>query len=211
MNKKIFVLNIGNYFPELTQLTFPTIERWAEKIDAEVLYITERNWPNWPLLTEKLQIYELGKNADWNILIDADILISPKIPDISFNNFSEKSVIAKDAYEADKQLKTDKIFTDDGRNIGISGCFVATSKTSHELWKPITDEMDLNTVCENILQERKIVDEYSISRNFAKNHYSLLPILPIFQYNLIHHLGAYDQEPDKILNSAKNWYKIHWN
>ncbi len=34
MKKTVFLLNIGNYAPQITGLTYPLIRRWARKIGA---------------------------------------------------------------------------------------------------------------------------------------------------------------------------------
>ena len=209
--KNVFVFNINNYFPELTNLTIPTIKAYAEKIGANLNIITERKYLSWPILTEKLQIWELGLNSDWSILFDADILIHPDCPDIT-ENIPLNCVGAKDAYDANKQLQMDKYFIRDGRNIGLSSCCIVTSKLTHDLWKPIIKDAELSKedVLNNILQDRKIVDEYCISRNMAKYGLKLYPILPIEQYNMIYHLGAFAQDEKEIITCAKLWLEENW-
>ena len=73
MKKTVYLLNIGDYEPEITSLTYPYISRYASKIGAAVHLITERKFPEWPITYEKLQIYELGRQHgnDWNIYIDS--------------------------------------------------------------------------------------------------------------------------------------------
>src|SRR3972149_10683010 len=68
LRKMTFLLNIDNYAPKITSLTYPLIHRYANKIGAEVFIISERKFPVWPLDYEKLQIFELAKQlgADWN-------------------------------------------------------------------------------------------------------------------------------------------------
>ena len=45
--KVVYLLNIGNYAPEVTSMTYPLIERWAKKIDADIFTITDRKFPEW--------------------------------------------------------------------------------------------------------------------------------------------------------------------
>jgi indolepyruvate ferredoxin oxidoreductase beta subunit len=72
MTKAVWVLYINNYFPELCKYTLPTIKLYAQKIGADFNLITTRKYLEFPITYEKIQIYELGNNYDWNILIDAD-------------------------------------------------------------------------------------------------------------------------------------------
>lgn len=48
----VHVIDIGDYFPELKALTLPTIERFCDKIKADLKIIRERRFPDWPLLTD---------------------------------------------------------------------------------------------------------------------------------------------------------------
>ena len=83
LKKTLYTLNIGNYGPEITALTYPYMRRYAEKIGADFFIITERKFPGWPVTFEKLQIYELSQQHanDWNIFCDGDCLIHPDLMD----------------------------------------------------------------------------------------------------------------------------------
>lgn len=203
----IHVLIVNNYFPELTKLTLPTIEVYANKINASLNIITERKFKDWPILTEKLQVYDYP-DFDWNILMDADILIHPDTPDPLFN-FNPRFVGIKDDYKASMQFKIDKYFIRDGRNLGVSGCLVCTSRLTHDLWKFISD-LNKEEIMENILQDRKCVDEYTISRNVAKYGLKHMELFPVNYYNMLYHLGIYEQDQEKCLDVAKNWLKLNW-
>lgn len=61
MKKTIFILNVNDYSPEITALTYPLIEAYAHKIGADFHIIRERKFPEWPVTYEKLQIYELAQ------------------------------------------------------------------------------------------------------------------------------------------------------
>lgn len=207
MKKCVHVININDYFPELFELTIETIKHFATKIDADLNIITTRKWPDWPLLTEKLQVYDYGKGYDWNILIDADILINPNAYD-PFIDFDPSIVGCKDEYPANKQLKMDEVFLRDGRNIGLSGCLIATSKETHNLWK--FPDMDKKTIFNNIIQDRKVVDEYVISRNLAKYGYGYRELYPINYYNYFYHLGMYEKNEQMMLIRAREWMRTYW-
>ena len=77
MKKTLFTLNVNKYSPEIVELTYPHLKAYAHKIGAEFVEITERKFKKMPVTYEKLQIFNLGKDNDWNIFIDADAMIQP--------------------------------------------------------------------------------------------------------------------------------------
>ena len=85
VKKTIYTLNIGDYAPEICALTYPLIQAYARKIGADFHVIRERKFPEWPIVYEKLQIYELGRKHgnDWNIFVDSDTLINPEMFDVT--------------------------------------------------------------------------------------------------------------------------------
>ncbi len=138
MRKLIHVVNINNFFPELFALTSPTIRAYAERYGYMINIISERKFPDYPLHYEKLQVFEDGKNADVNILCDADMLLHPHLPDM-VNHLRRDAVAFNDNYHISKKFKVDKIpyFMRDGRDVGIATGFVVTSDWTHDLWEPI--------------------------------------------------------------------------
>jgi len=209
--RTVHVVNIDDFFPELFAITFPTVERWAQKIGARVNLITQRRWPDWPILTEKLQVWYDGADSDWNVLLDADILVHPDTPDMLGTLVQRHQVGVKDSYNADQQLKMDQYFLRDQRRIGVSTCAVVTSRWCHDLWYPLPLEMSREQACAGILQERKIIDEYCVSRNMARYGLEMQAILdPDRDYNRLLHVGSYDQDQNRILELAQRWKKDHW-
>ena len=81
MKKVIHLLNINNFFPELFRITYPTIRAYAEKNGYIINMITERKFPDYPITYEKMQVYEDGKDNQMNVLVDADMLLHPNLPD----------------------------------------------------------------------------------------------------------------------------------
>ena len=203
----IHIMLMNNFFPELVELTLKTVERYAKKINSKINIISERKFPDWPILTEKLQVYDYT-DYDWNILMDADILVHPDTPD-PLVYFDPREVGNKDEYVASNQLRPDKYFIRDGRNLGLSACLICTSRLTHDLWKFPTD-LTKEEILENILQERKCVDEYVISRNLAKYGLKYRELFPVKYYNMMFHLGTEDEDKDKILSRAKEWMLVNW-
>jgi hypothetical protein len=205
----VHVMNIGNYFPKLTELTLPTIERFAENINADLNVFTTR-MVGGPILSEKLQVYYHGMRYDYNILLDLDMLIHPDCYNPFINNIPKTHCAFKDNYHADTQLESDIYFERDGRNIGISGCAIFTTNYTHDLWK-FDRDWDPDEIIQNIKIERPIVDEYILSHNLAKYGLKYIEPYPVEkEYHLMFHLGAYDQDEQEMLDRAKLWYKTFW-
>ncbi len=183
IRKTLYTLDIDNYQPAIKALTFPLMQAYAQKIGADFFPITERKFPGWPIVYEKLQIYQLGRGSeglpapDWNIFFDADALISPEMFDITCH--LDKSTVcfaAKDM--AGIRWKYDQYFRRDARHIGTCGWFACASDWCLDLWHPLED-MTLQEALGNIaptMFERKcgmfgeehFVDDYTLSRNIAR-------------------------------------------
>ena len=83
MKKLLVTLNIDNYDKEITELTFPYMKEYAKNIGADFHIIKERKFLNLPVMLEKFQIYDISKDYDWIIYLDADCIINPKEKDIT--------------------------------------------------------------------------------------------------------------------------------
>jgi hypothetical protein len=191
MKKAVWVLNVNNYRPDICLHTLPTIKAYAERIGAEYSEITERKFPSYPVTMEKMQIYELGKEYDINILIDADVLISPKLEDLSSNVTRIPGLISvMQVFEIPRYFPYNYLFdrlpiskTLEGKptKVGPSANFVITSKWSHFLWNPDVSIPEL--------QDPFRIDEYIMSINLAKYGLNLQifgnPVHPD-----IHHLAV---------------------
>jgi len=174
--KTIYTLNINDYSKEITDLTYPFIKKYAHKIGADFHIITERKFPDYPIVYEKLQIYDLGYDNDWSIYIDSDALIHPDTFDIT-ELLPRDTVLTCNSDFAPIRWKYDKYFRRDGRNIGAGNWFTVASDLCIDLFKPL-DDITLEQAVENIfptLIERNFVgdrshfiDDYVVSRNIAK-------------------------------------------
>lgn len=174
MKKELFTVAVDNYFPELCELTFPLLEKYAKRIGANFTIIKNRKYPDWPPTYEKMQIYELGMDNDYNILVDSDIIIKDKFPDITFL-VPESFVGVYMTYQASMIYSNMEPFKDDPRDIGLATNFVVTTKSSHGLWKPLNCSWE---EAKNYSKRQFIIDEYCASKNLAENHYELSGIVP---------------------------------
>lgn len=180
IKKAIFTLNIDNYAPEITALTYPLIKAYADKIRAEFVIINERKFPDFPVVYEKFQIYELCQQMgnQWNIYIDSDALIHPDLMD--FTVVLPRDTVAHHGSDfAPIRWRYDRFFMRDGRHIGSGNWFTIGSDWCLELWKPL-DDMTAEEAIANIyptVDERMsgvipsshLIDDYTCSRNIAKH------------------------------------------
>lgn len=177
MKKVLYTLNIDNYAPEITAMTYPLIQKYAKRIGASLEVISERKFPEFPPVYEKLQIYELGKNNDWNIYVDGDALIHPDLFDVT-EHLRKDTVLHNGNDLANQRWKYDRFFYRDGRHIGSCNWFTVGSDWCIDLWKPL-DDLTLQEAVSNItltLSEQRssvmssdhLIDDYTLSRNIAK-------------------------------------------
>jgi hypothetical protein len=203
MKKVIYVVLINDhYLPELRKITIPNIQQYAHRIGADFQLITERKYPDWPITYEKIQIYELGKDNDWNICIDADTLISPKFRDVT-TQYGRDVVSFNFAYDANAFLKPDIYFARDGRNVGVAANFIVSSNWTHDLWTPL--DIDV-TEAKTRVTRSHIVDEYCLSRNLARYGLKYLGIAPTPDtQRQVFHIGAEGEDEQLSVNKAQEY------
>lgn len=179
MKKMIFTLNVDGYAPEITEITYPLLKRYARKIGASFNVISERKFPGWPPVYEKLQIGEItkGDRDFWAIYIDSDALIHPETPD--WVEYVPRDHVAHNGSDfASIRWTYDKYFQRDGRNIGSCNWFtIASDLCASDLWRPLDDltfeeavQRIHPTVEElaTIVQREHLIDDYTLSRNIAR-------------------------------------------
>lgn len=177
--KTIYTLNINRAYPkEITDMTYPLLQNYADKIGADFFEITERCYPEWSITFEKCQIYELGQkhNNDWNIYIDCDALIHPDMPDVtSFINRNTVMHCGNDL--ASLRWKSNRVFLRDGRMIGSPSWMCVASDWCIELFEPMTDMTPEETYSQisPLASERRagitpdrLIEDYVFSYNIAK-------------------------------------------
>ncbi len=178
MKKALVTLNIGNYMPELTNLTYRFMRFWAAKIGAEFIEITERKFPEVPILNfEKFQLYEIAQNYDWTFFLDADALIHPDTPDWAEMIGHDKSIVMFNGVDNRLNRFAPSIYSRrSGSRVGACTWNVICSDWTYELW---TLPADFSAACQNItLQwcEEKtghclrdhLIDDYQLSENVAQ-------------------------------------------
>jgi hypothetical protein len=178
VKKTIYTLNVDNYSPEICKRTYPLIRAYAHKIGANFHIISERKFPEFNPVYEKLQIYELGKKHenDWNIYIDSDALVHPDMPDVTV--MIPKDTVMHNAFDfAPLRWRYDDYFLRDGRNLGSCNWFAVASNICIDLWRPLDDLTHKEAVA-NIfpvhdegmagITPDHLIDDYTLSRNIAR-------------------------------------------
>lgn len=222
MSKCIHVLDIGDdYIKELkTNYTLPSIKSYANKIGADLNIIKKRKFEEWPLLYEHMQVYEDGKDYEWNILVDLDILFSKYYWDVT-EALPKNTVGITLTYPAHTKFKRDNYFLRDDRNIGICCAYVVASHLNHDLWKPF--EISREKVIKNMYSDPRVVNEYCISRNHAKYGLKSNKIITEFTTHFdnnskktkqfFHHLNCTDStlSEQKAIEEAKMFIQTDLN
>lgn len=178
MDKKVlYTLNIDSYAPEITQITYPFMQHWARKIGAEFKIIDTRKFQDWPVVYEKLQIFELGKDNDWNIYVDSDALIHPDFYDPT-DHLPANTVCHNGNDMAGNRWKYDRHFRRDGRHLGSCNWFTIAPHNCIDLWKPLDDltleeavgniSTAINELTSGAVERSHLIDDYTLSRNIAK-------------------------------------------
>jgi len=166
MKKCVYVVRLGDWFPELCDVTLPLIEKWARRIGADFHLISTPKFDGWPPNYERLQIHELGKDYDWNINIDADYVIDADRLEDPTAGKDPTMIYTEGGMAADYYFKAHPYFIRDGRKQGIGDSFVVSSSLTHDIWTPLAMTYDeAKSYC--IRQERQ-VSEFCLSLNLAR-------------------------------------------
>lgn len=87
MKKAVFCINIGDAWKRITDITIPTIKKYASKIGADYIELTDREvakatGKELAIVFEKLFIYDLLVKYDRVILLDIDLIVLQDCPDL---------------------------------------------------------------------------------------------------------------------------------
>lgn len=181
MRKTLWTLNIENYAPELCELTYPLLLAYARKIGADFRIINERRFPDMPITYEKLQIFYLGRDSDWNVYIDSDAVIFPDMFDVT-ERIRQDTVAHYHRDNCINRFKSNEYFRRDGRDIGSANWFTVGSNWCIDLWRPLSNIehghqnlAEITGEIRPIVTERQagitaehLIDDYTLSLNIAR-------------------------------------------
>lgn len=184
MKKGLFTLNVKDkeagfprgYDSRITDITYPSLKAYADRIGATFNVIEKRKFPTWPVLFERLQLCEIAKDYDWIVYIDGDALVHPET--IDYTEFLAKDTVAHNGSDfANVRWDYDRFFRRDGRNIGSCHWLGIASDWCREFWEPpkdITLAECLRRIHPTVVEleagitKEHLIDDFLISRNIAK-------------------------------------------
>jgi|SRR5580698_5522882 hypothetical protein len=185
--KTIYTLVVDDYAPQITDLTFPLMAAYADKIGAELVVIRDRlctlssfgGFHQWPVTLEKFQTARLARERgdDWSIFIDADTLINPEFFDVT-EHLPRDTVAHNGKDMAGVRWTYDEYFRRDGRHFGsCSWLVIASSWCVEDLWRlpELSYEETLRRIHITIgehnsgnCRSEHLIDDYTLSRNIAR-------------------------------------------
>jgi hypothetical protein len=176
--KLIAVLCTDGWQPEIRALTFPLFKYHAKKIGADFHVINTRAFPSsYPLCYERFQLYDISKNYDWVIQLDADLLLHPDTPDFTRHIDKDTLLISTPGFASDS-YQMDEYFLRDKRDIGVGGFITINSDWTRDFWLPpddLTPIQAMQRCMPKVMEWRDrqfyhdhIVLDYILSRNVAK-------------------------------------------
>ena len=202
--KTVWTVVVDDYFPQLCEITLPNIEAYAKRIGADFKLITERLNREYPPTYEKVQVWERGIDSDWNILVDADMLIHPSFWDVT-EIVPQDSVGMYMAFDCSSlfPIEDDPYFKRDGRKLGVASNFLVVPDSCHDFWTP------LNKPAAKVLPRLKrqfIVDEYCFSRNVASYGLKTAGIARPEKQELMHlDVTTSGDNKEKLLREAREF------
>jgi hypothetical protein len=189
MRKTLYTLNI-NYDQRITNITYPLLRRYAKRIGADFHVIDKRQFSDWPVVYEKMQIQRLARERgdDWILYIDSDALVHPET--INFTEVLPRDTVAHNGSDmAAIRWDYDDYFRRDGRNIGSCNWLTIASSWCLDLWTPL--DIPLSEAVNRIhptVDERStvitadhLIDDFTLSRNIARyglKFTTLIELLP---------------------------------
>lgn len=162
-------LACNGYSKELTDLTFPFFQQYADKCGLQFKILTERKFPELPASAEKFQIHAL--DYDKLLFIDADALIFPWCPDL-FAVAADNQVILWHTDYSLERFRCDRLMLRDNRFVGVGSWFVGSTKLTKEVWEP---PVDANYCYSQITKKNyekfpkeHLIDDYQLTINIAR-------------------------------------------
>jgi hypothetical protein len=160
--------------PEVVQLTRPLFERYAERIGAELKFISERKFPSFPPNYERMQVFETGRTFAWNLVVDAGVLIGPLVHDFTkLVDQRRVGLCLKTHAPSLFNVSDNKYFIRDGRDLGVVEAVVVTSTLTHDLWQPLPGTAEEWLPCIRDGSPR-LLAEFALSLNAAKYRFDVL-------------------------------------
>lgn len=198
MKRILWTLNVNNYAPEITKITYPLIRDYCRKIRAEFRVITTPYdlGVEGCKISGKFHLFKLAQaeRDTWSIYLDSDALVHPDAIDYCacidrIDKDGKPSVFSFGRDMAYERFHPDhlRVFGDDTAKIpqtahaalGMCTWFIIVSDLSAQLWEPPSDPHAAIECIQPIVSERHIktsaslLDDYQTSLNAAKYNLSV--------------------------------------
>lgn len=170
---------------DLTQNTIPKIKKYASTIGCDFIKITKRRFPQFGESYEKMQIFELGIKNDWNIFINWDVVIGPKMINMikecpidsvghwgkfgAFSWFDTDDYFNSDIEIINETVQVNNVIqeiqTERPKEIAFNDAVLCVPNVCHNVWKPT----ELSTE-EAVKRSRRFnwLGQWNLARNCAK-------------------------------------------
>jgi hypothetical protein len=161
---------------EVAEIAMPRIHAYANRIGADVNVIGDkREFPSYPIAYERLQIYEAGREYEWNLSIDSDLLLGSDLIDPTAY-LEPRKVSLMLSFPASECFSVDnRFFARDARNVLPVQWFLVASHLTHELWEPLKGEPSIHI---GAVAELNRMAEYAYAYNVAKYGLELSGVFP---------------------------------
>ena len=195
---------IGEYQPEMCKLTLPNLRAYADRIGADFNIINKSVFDGYPPNYERFQVYEMGRQYKYNLVIDADYIFHTDVPDFT-KNFDLKNVGYLSHMDISQYYKPNNYFKKDGRNRGIADAMVVSTYLTHDVWTPCPYSYD--ELKEECLLDPRQVSELWLSINLARFGLSFVPIFTSFcgTYTPLATTNKLEKPEELILEKLKLW------
>jgi hypothetical protein len=211
MNKTIILtLDIDNYEPTITAITYPRMRAWAKKIGAEFEIINKNKFPNMPAVMNKFQVPSYARGYDWCYFIDADALISTNTPPL--HEWIGRDQVLFWGLDANNRYKTD-IYARRNRQFK-SACswFMLTSDWVREDFynselPPNWEDNIMPNKQESYKSVRSLVDDYKITCNCDRFGFHCITAMDLLkskglENRFVHHV--YNISTEEKLHGQKD-------
>jgi hypothetical protein len=210
MKTIVVTLNINNYEPAITAITYPKIKAWCLKIDADFAVIDKIKYGKTAVL-EKFQIVDYAKGYDFAWFIDSDALVSIDNP--PWHEMVGRDLVLFCGMDMTLRWKMNDYFRR-CRNWKGSACtwlVGCSSWTIEDLWR-LPDDYDwsVSQIYPLKQETRKgdgtLIDDYTLSSNIARFGLHCMTLNEIQQgmnikHKFFHHL--YNLSSEAKLESIK--------
>jgi hypothetical protein len=160
--------------PELVEFTTPLFESYASKVGAELRFINERKFAQYPANYERMQVYESGREFSWNMVIDGGVLIGPLLHDFTRLVDRRRVGLCLCSHAANFfKTTTNRHFIRDGRDLGFVETIIVTSALTHDLWEPLPGGPD-DWLPQILSGDPKLLSEFCLSQNAARFRFDIL-------------------------------------